>query len=132
MKYLLIFIISFSVAANTFVEEYSFMIEDVQKDIEKNCKKKIKKNIIYKWMPKGLEPMEASLAFVSFHDEENWIEFRSNFKQLSYKDRKLILYHEIGHIYGLEHKKKSIMTNPIQEVVEDYESFFSELCHKMP
>ena len=131
MRFLFLLLFAFSAQAQTFLEEYSGLVDIVVEDIEKNCKKKIKKNIKYKWMPKGLEYIEPSLAFVSFHSDEEWIEFRSSFRQLLNKDKKLILYHEIGHLYGLQHQENSIMTNPIEKVVADYEAFFIELCPKM-
>ena len=133
MKIVYLLILTFSVSSfsKEFNKEYDFLINEVSLDIEKHCRTKIKKNIIYKWMPKGLEPIQPSLAFVSFFSDENWIEFHSKFKDLSLKEKKLVLYHEIGHVYGLEHKKSSIMTNPLEEVVEDFKGFYLEICPKV-
>jgi hypothetical protein len=113
----------------SFKETYSDLIKRVESRIHLKCKNQIVK-IDYVWMPKEIEGnlLKNEYARYNYSYSKPWIEFSSIFKELTIKDKELNLYHEIGHVYGLGHSMKGIMSSPIKEVTQDWNSYFSRLC----
>ena len=134
---LIILILSLSSYAEVYEKSFSIKylkeIKLVKSKIQQNCKRDISSNIKFRYMPIGLEKLYSSpnIAMTHFFDNEVWIEFSTLFDKLSTKQKLLTIYHEIGHSYKMEHKDDSIMTSPIEKVVEDYKSFYQELCPRL-
>ena len=117
----------------TFMQQHDSLIKSVKQDIEFNCNKKIRKKITYEWMPKKLDEfyLKSEYARVNFVADGVWIEFSKRFNDLNYRDQKYLIYHEIGHAYGLLHGDNGIMKSGVSNVYPDFKEYYKDLCKNL-
>ena len=107
------------------VEENQKLITQIVSQFRTYCRtnQKIKVNLKIDYAPTMLTELSPNQeGFSSFFADESWIEVNQNlFKNKNDLQKKYLLWHELGHILGLDHEEVlgSVMNPTVQQEVNE-------------